>query len=105
MQGLDCGPESSKAYAAAVGRAKQIVWNGPVGVFEWENFAKGTKNLMDKVVEVTKSGCITIIGKKEDRGAFVCPCHVLIVQFKMIHNRPLEGSTTPSRLTYLQRGL
>ncbi|TMS14037.1 Phosphoglycerate kinase 1 [Larimichthys crocea] len=60
--GLDCGPESSKAYAAAVGRAKQIVWNGPVGVFEWENFAKGTKNLMDKVVEVTKSGCITIIG-------------------------------------------
>uniref|UniRef100_A0A8C4IFY6 Phosphoglycerate kinase n=1 Tax=Dicentrarchus labrax TaxID=13489 RepID=A0A8C4IFY6_DICLA len=60
--GLDCGPESSKAYGAAVGRAKQIVWNGPVGVFEWDNFAKGTKNLMDKVVEVTKSGCITIIG-------------------------------------------
>uniref|UniRef100_A0A672HLR0 Phosphoglycerate kinase n=1 Tax=Salarias fasciatus TaxID=181472 RepID=A0A672HLR0_SALFA len=60
--GLDCGPESSKAYAEAVGRAKQIVWNGPVGVFEWENFAKGTKSLMDKVVEVTKSGCITIIG-------------------------------------------
>ncbi|XP_028323346.1 phosphoglycerate kinase 1-like [Gouania willdenowi] len=60
--GLDCGPESSKANAEAVSRAKQIVWNGPVGVFEWENFAKGTKNLMDKVVEVTKSGCITIIG-------------------------------------------
>nr|XP_015816723.2 phosphoglycerate kinase 1 [Nothobranchius furzeri]XP_054586663.1 phosphoglycerate kinase 1 [Nothobranchius furzeri] len=60
--GLDCGPESSKAYSEAVGRAKQIVWNGPVGVFEWDNFAKGTKNLMDKVVEVTKSGCITIIG-------------------------------------------
>uniref|UniRef100_A0A7N5ZYH1 Phosphoglycerate kinase n=1 Tax=Anabas testudineus TaxID=64144 RepID=A0A7N5ZYH1_ANATE len=60
--GLDCGPESSKAYAEAVGRAKQIVWNGPVGVFEWDNFAKGTKNLMDKVVEVTKSGCVTIIG-------------------------------------------
>ncbi|XP_071770185.1 phosphoglycerate kinase 1 [Centroberyx gerrardi] len=60
--GLDCGPESSKAYGEAVGRAKQIVWNGPVGVFEWDNFAKGTKNLMDKVVEVTKSGCITIIG-------------------------------------------
>uniref|UniRef100_A0A3Q3JCY4 Phosphoglycerate kinase n=1 Tax=Monopterus albus TaxID=43700 RepID=A0A3Q3JCY4_MONAL len=60
--GLDCGPESSKAFAAAVARAKQIVWNGPVGVFEWDNFAKGTKNLMDKVVEVTKSGCITIIG-------------------------------------------
>lgn len=63
LQGLDCGPESSKVYGEAVGRAKQIVWNGPVGVFEWDNFAKGTKNLMDKVVEVTKNGCITIIGK------------------------------------------
>uniref|UniRef100_A0A096M6Y7 Phosphoglycerate kinase n=3 Tax=Cyprinodontoidei TaxID=8087 RepID=A0A096M6Y7_POEFO len=60
--GLDCGPESSRLYAEAVGRAKQIVWNGPVGVFEWENFARGTKSLMDKVVEVTRSGCVTIIG-------------------------------------------
>uniref|UniRef100_A0A8C9RC42 Phosphoglycerate kinase n=1 Tax=Scleropages formosus TaxID=113540 RepID=A0A8C9RC42_SCLFO len=60
--GLDCGPESSKAFAEAVGRAKQIVWNGPVGVFEWDKFSHGTKNLMDKVVEVTKSGCVTIIG-------------------------------------------
>lgn len=60
--GLDCGPESSKAYGEAVARAKQIVWNGPVGVFEWDNFAKGTKALMDNVVEATKSGCVTIIG-------------------------------------------
>lgn len=63
---MDCGPASSKAYGEAVARAKQIVWNGPVGVFEWENFAKGTKDLMDKVVEVTKSGCITIIGKRRN---------------------------------------
>uniref|UniRef100_A0A9J8BNK0 Phosphoglycerate kinase n=2 Tax=Cyprinus carpio TaxID=7962 RepID=A0A9J8BNK0_CYPCA len=60
--GLDCGSESSKLYAEAVARAKQIVWNGPVGVFEWDNFSHGTKNLMDKVVEATKNGCITIIG-------------------------------------------
>ncbi|XP_038603810.1 phosphoglycerate kinase 1 [Tachyglossus aculeatus] len=60
--GLDCGPESSKRYAEAVGRAKQIVWNGPVGVFEWEPFARGTKALMDDVVEATAKGCITIIG-------------------------------------------
>ncbi|XP_020820187.1 LOW QUALITY PROTEIN: phosphoglycerate kinase 1 [Phascolarctos cinereus] len=60
--GLDCGPESSKKYAEAVARAKQIVWNGPVGVFEWEAFARGTKELMDNVVEATKRGCITIIG-------------------------------------------
>ncbi|XP_044513200.1 phosphoglycerate kinase 1-like [Gracilinanus agilis] len=60
--GLDCGPESSKKYAEAVGRAKQIVWNGPVGVFEWESFARGTKELMNNVVEATSRGCITIIG-------------------------------------------
>lgn len=62
-QGLDCGPESSKKYAEAVARAKQIVWNGPVGVFEWEAFAQGTKALMDEVVKATSRGCITIIGK------------------------------------------
>ncbi|XP_043819605.1 phosphoglycerate kinase 1-like [Dromiciops gliroides] len=60
--GLDCGPKSSKKYAEAVARAKQIVWNGPVGVFEWEAFARGTKELMNNVVEATKRGCITIIG-------------------------------------------
>ncbi|KAM4696864.1 phosphoglycerate kinase [Rhinophrynus dorsalis] len=60
--GLDCGPESMKLFVEAVGRAKQIVWNGPVGVFEWDKFAKGTKAVMDKVVEVTGHGCITIIG-------------------------------------------
>jgi len=60
--GMDVGPESNKAFAEAVGRSKQIVWNGPVGVFEWEPFSHGTKSLMDKVVEVTKTGCVTIIG-------------------------------------------
>lgn len=64
---MDCGPESSKANAAAVARAKQIVWNGPVGVFEWDNFAKGTKSLMDNVVEATTKGCVTIIGEKDGR--------------------------------------
>ncbi|KAH0630896.1 hypothetical protein JD844_004227 [Phrynosoma platyrhinos] len=60
--GLDCGPESIKNFVEAVGRAKLIVWNGPVGVFEWDKFAAGTKAVMDKVVEVTGKGCITIIG-------------------------------------------
>ncbi|XP_041051744.1 phosphoglycerate kinase 1 isoform X2 [Carcharodon carcharias] len=60
--GLDCGPESLKKFAAAVGRAKLIVWNGPVGVFEWDKFASGTKGVMDKVVEVTHKGSISIIG-------------------------------------------
>lgn len=38
------------------------MWNGPVGVFEWEKFASGTKQIMDEVVAVTQSGATTIIG-------------------------------------------
>lgn len=60
--GLDCGPESNKTNAQVVSEAKLIFWNGPLGVFEWEAFAKGTKALMDEVVKATSRGCITIIG-------------------------------------------
>uniref|UniRef100_A0A914W739 phosphoglycerate kinase n=1 Tax=Plectus sambesii TaxID=2011161 RepID=A0A914W739_9BILA len=59
--GMDVGPETTKAFAEVVSRAKTIVWNGPAGVFEFPNFAKGTKGLMDAVVEATKKGTITII--------------------------------------------
>ena len=60
---MDCGPESVKDFVEAVKRAKLIVWNGPIGVFEWDKFATGTKAIMDAVVEVTKSNnCTTIIG-------------------------------------------
>ncbi|XP_021074071.1 phosphoglycerate kinase 2 [Mus pahari] len=60
--GLDCGPESIKINAQIVAQAKLIVWNGPIGVFEWDAFAKGTKALMDEVVKATSKGCVTIIG-------------------------------------------
>jgi phosphoglycerate kinase len=43
-------------------RAKVIIWNGPAGVFEFDNFSKGTKSLMENVVEATKQGATTIIG-------------------------------------------
>lgn len=61
-QGLDCGPETIKANAAVIARAKTIVWNGPLGVFEFEKFAGGTKAAMDAVVAATKAGAITVIG-------------------------------------------
>lgn len=60
--GLDCGEESNKIFRDVVSKAKTILWNGPVGVFEMESFEKGTKSLMDAVVEATKNGCTTIIG-------------------------------------------
>ncbi|XP_012874599.1 PREDICTED: phosphoglycerate kinase 2 [Dipodomys ordii] len=60
--GLDCGPESMKKNAEVVAQAKMILWNGPLGVFEWDAFAKGTKALMDEIVKATAKGCVTIIG-------------------------------------------
>jgi len=60
--GLDCGPKSVEQFKEPIARAKTIIWNGPVGVFEWENFSKGTKTVMDAVVAATAKGVITIIG-------------------------------------------
>jgi len=60
--GLDCYEESRKAATEVIKRAKLIVWNGPAGVFEFDNFAGGTKALMDAVVDVTAKGAVSIIG-------------------------------------------
>lgn len=60
--GLDIGPKSRAAFAAPISRARVIVWNGPPGVFEFNNFAQGTKSLMDNVVAATANGTISIIG-------------------------------------------
>lgn len=60
--GLDVGPKSSEAFKEVVARSKLIVWNGPPGVFEFKNFANGTKGLMDAVVAATKNGTVSIIG-------------------------------------------
>jgi enolase len=62
FMGLDCGPETVAANAAAIAKSKTIVWNGPMGVFEMKTFENGTKSMMDKIVEVTKSGTVTVIG-------------------------------------------
>jgi len=60
--GLDSGEKSNALFREVVLHAKTIVWNGPMGVFEWDNFETGTKSLMDAVVEATAHGATTIIG-------------------------------------------
>lgn len=62
FMGLDCGEESLKSFKDPLERAKIVLWNGPCGVFEWENFEKGTKTMMDLVVAATERGAITVIG-------------------------------------------
>ncbi|MCL2857937.1 MAG: phosphoglycerate kinase [Oscillospiraceae bacterium] len=58
-QGMDIGPESEKLFAGAVAGAGTIIWNGPMGVFEFERFASGTKAMASAVAA---SGAVTIIG-------------------------------------------
>mmetsp|Transcript_4790 Transcript_4790/g.7110 ORF Transcript_4790/g.7110 Transcript_4790/m.7110 type:complete len:543 (-) Transcript_4790:88-1716(-) len=59
---LDVGKKSITRFKAVMGRAKTILWNGPMGVFEFENFANGTKEAMVEMVKATARGCTTIIG-------------------------------------------
>jgi phosphoglycerate kinase len=60
--GMDCGPASSKQFGEVIARARTIVWNGPLGVFEFEKFAAGTRAAMDAVVAATRQGTISVIG-------------------------------------------
>ena len=62
LMGLDVGPKTIALYKNVLAGAKTIVWNGPVGVFEFDAFAKGTQEIAKLVAEATASGCITVVG-------------------------------------------
>ena len=60
--GLDNGPMATADIQAKLADCKTVIWNGPMGVFEFEAFAKGTFAIADSLAEMTGKGCITIIG-------------------------------------------
>ena len=60
--GLDIGPKSIKAFEEIIKNSKTILWNGPTGVFEFDNFAEGTKAVGLAVVEATKNGAFSLVG-------------------------------------------
>ena len=61
-EGLDAGPETRKAFADAIKGAKTILWNGPAGVFEFDNFIGGSKAIADAIAEATANGAFSLIG-------------------------------------------
>ncbi len=61
-EGLDAGPESRKAFAEAIKGSKTILWNGPAGVFEFDNFTGGSKAIAEAIAEATKNGAFSLIG-------------------------------------------
>ena len=64
--GLDIGPKSCESFASVIKDAKTIVWNGPMGVFEWDKFAKGT---LEVAKAVANSGAVSIIGGGDSAAA------------------------------------
>ena len=60
--GLDIGPDSANRFAEAVRTSKTILWNGPMGVFEFEKFSKGTFTVASALKEATDLGGYTLIG-------------------------------------------
>lgn len=69
-QGLDIGPETIKVFAGVVMQSKTILWNGPMGVFEFENFAHGTDAIAEAVVKATEeNGAFSLIGGGDSASA------------------------------------
>jgi phosphoglycerate kinase len=61
-EGLDIGPKTEKIFAEVIKNSKTILWNGPTGVFEFENFTSGSRAVGDAIVEATKLGAFSLVG-------------------------------------------
>ncbi|ACB53567.1 phosphoglycerate kinase [Crocosphaera subtropica ATCC 51142] len=97
--GLDIGPDSVEVFKKALADCKAVIWNGPMGVFEFEKFAKGTEAIANTLAELTGTGTTTIIGG----GDSVAAVEKVGVADKMSHISTgggaslelLEGKTLP----------
>jgi phosphoglycerate kinase len=65
----DIGPDTERIYREAILSAKTVVWNGPMGVFEIEEFGSGTRAVAEALVEATKKGAVTVVGGGDSAAA------------------------------------
>ena len=61
-EGMDAGPETRKSFADVIRNAKTILWNGPAGVFEFDNFTAGSRAIAEAIVEATNNGAFSLVG-------------------------------------------
>ncbi len=61
-EGLDIGPKTEEIFADVIKNSKTILWNGPTGVFEFENFTSGSRSVANAIVEATKKGAFSLVG-------------------------------------------
>lgn len=67
--GLDIGPDSVKEFANILSSAQTVFWNGPMGVFEFENFAAGTRGVAEAIIEATSAGAFSVVGGGDSAAA------------------------------------
>jgi phosphoglycerate kinase len=67
--GLDIGPETIKLFTDELLKSKTVVWNGPMGVFEMDNFSKGTFTVAETLAEITEKGAVTVVGGGDSAAA------------------------------------
>jgi phosphoglycerate kinase len=68
-EGLDIGPNAIQNYSKIIMESKTIVWNGPMGVFEMENFAKGTYGIANAIADATSHGAVSVVGGGDSAAA------------------------------------
>ena len=88
--GLDCGPKTRELNREVIMRAKTVIWNGPLGVFEFAKFSGGTESAMQDMARATQAGTTTIIGGG-DTGA---------ASAKFMH----EGRPVADQVTHVSTG-